>query len=66
MDIQVISLRAMAVKCPRCYQYHMVADNFDHLCDRCCDVLLADYPDHPSVPHIQQAYQEQRIKWSKP
>ena len=48
-------------KCPRCWRYTGEGRfNFDGLCDRCCAVILADYPEHPSVLHIQAAYARQR------
>lgn len=28
------------VKCPRCWRYHRLIQNYDGLCDRCCQVLL--------------------------
>ena len=40
------------VKCPRCWHYHTIKDNYDHLCDRCCLALIEGWPDHPSTPHI--------------
>lgn len=27
------------LKCPRCYRKHNVPDNFDFLCDGCCNIL---------------------------
>jgi len=45
-------------KCPRCWHYtHEGLHNHDGLCDRCCNVLVAAWPDHESVPHIKE-------KWS--
>src|SRR3990167_4378196 len=52
-----------AVKCPRCWRYHLMAMNFDYLCDWCCRVLLDDFPNHESVPHILEAYAKQREKY---
>lgn len=30
-----------ATRCPRCRKWHYVHLNYDGLCDRCCEVLLA-------------------------
>jgi hypothetical protein len=51
------------VKCPRCWHWHGVAENFDRLCDKCQQIMLADFPNHPSVPHIQSALTAQRAKY---
>ena len=51
------------VKCPRCWHWHGVVENYDSLCDRCCDVLVRDYPDHESVPFIKQCLAAQREKY---
>jgi hypothetical protein len=42
--IEIISLAKDPnyVKCPRCWKYHAVKDNFMSLCDTCCRVLLED------------------------
>ena len=57
------------VKCPRCWHYHTGVSNFghtieeieqnpklkdEHLCSKCCDVILEQYPNHPSAPYIKQ------------
>ena len=47
-------------KCPRCYTHHSIHGNFDNLCDRCQQIILEHFPDHPSVPHIKAAL----AKWS--
>lgn len=49
-------------KCPRCWNYHHI-DNYDHLCDKCQDVILNDYPDHESIPHIKANIQDQLKKY---
>ena len=39
--------RAEGVRCPRCW--HVTPEgrlNHDHLCDRCCAALLADWPEY--------------------
>ena len=52
------------VKCPRCWLWTVAGRfNYDHLCDRCCEVLVKDHPKHESVPHILAAYNEQAKKW---
>lgn len=53
------------VKCPRCLHYHPVIENFDNLCDRCQQILLTHFPNHPSVEHIKIALEKQRIKYAK-
>lgn len=54
---------AVGVKCPRCWKVHRVEVNFDHLCDRCCEVILEDYPEHESVPGIRAAHAKQLEIW---
>ena len=66
------------VKCPRCWHYHYVTDNFghlpeeilanpsladEHLCDNCQSTILKDFPNHSSVPHIKKHLQEQAAKY---
>jgi hypothetical protein len=53
------------VKCPRCWHYtHVGLFNFDGLCDRCCGVILDNYPDHWSVPGIRAKQKEQEERWN--
>lgn len=59
-------------KCPRCWHWHPDLLNFGHtweevntnpklrkekLCNRCQDIILTEFPDHPSVPHIKLSIQ---------
>lgn len=63
-DVTFTVSRAPGVKCPRCW--HVTGEgrfNFDGLCDRCCDVLIHDYPTHESVPLIVASRAEQRAQW---
>jgi hypothetical protein len=68
------------VKCPRCWHWHGVVENFGHLpadieanpklakeklCDRCQNVILTEFPNHPSVPHIKSALEAQRLKYKQ-
>jgi isoleucyl-tRNA synthetase len=44
-------------QCPRCWFYHSIEffpPNYDNLCDRCCRVMVQEYPDHPSVPKMKE------------
>ena len=67
------------VKCPRCWHWHGVVENFGHLpdeiaarpelakeklCDRCQSTILECWPDHPASPHIRSALAEQRRKYT--
>lgn len=67
------------VKCPRCWHWHGVIENFGHLpedieanpklakeklCDRCQKIILTHFPNHPSVPHIKAALEYQRKKYT--
>lgn len=67
------------VKCPRCWHWHGVSENFGHLqeeialnpklakeklCDTCQEIILAEHPHHASVPHILKALEVQRLKYS--
>lgn len=67
------------VKCPRCWHWHGVVENFGHLpeeiaanpklekeklCDNCQKTILSDFPNHPAVPHIKSALLAQRARYS--
>jgi hypothetical protein len=53
------------VKCPRCWHYtHEGLHNHDNLCDRCCNVLLSDFPDHESIPHIKESRERQKQQFT--
>ena len=79
--IEVLSIDdGRNVKCPRCWHWHGVVENFGHqpgtvlpnernpdkekLCDRCQQVILSDFPNHVSVPHIVAALSEQHRKYT--
>jgi ribosomal protein S27AE len=47
-------------ECPRCWRYTDTV-NFDNLCNRCVDVILAEHPDHPSVKLILQNLTERGL-----
>ncbi len=49
------------VKCPRCQKWGFYDLNHDHLCNRCIDVLLACYKEHPSVPLILANLAERQL-----
>ena len=49
-------------ECPRCRIVHTIQHNYDNLCDRCCKVLVEDFPDHESVPHIRAAMAAWRVE----
>ena len=69
------------VKCPRCWHWHGMTENFGHepgavlpdnrdpekekLCDRCQKIILTDYPTHPSVPHIKSAMTAQQANYAR-
>jgi hypothetical protein len=59
-DLEVSVKHFDGVGCPRCKHHHHATLNYDGLCDRCCGVLLAEHPNHPSIPHIQASYAAQR------
>lgn len=54
------------VKCPRCWHWHGVVENHDSLCDRCCHVLVENFPEHESVPFIHASLEAQRLKYARP
>jgi hypothetical protein len=54
------------IKCPRCWHMHTVLLNFDGLCDRCCNELVADWPGHESVPFIRACREAQKRHFSRP
>lgn len=51
------------VKCPRCWVWHGVKENYDYLCDRCWPILIKNYPTHWSIPHIKKSIKTQRKKY---
>jgi len=55
----------VAVKCPRCQRRHYVLDNFDNLCDRCCQTLATDFPNLDFIEEIKQSIAQQQIKYKK-
>lgn len=64
-DVQAEVTHADGHKCPRCQLWHQVTENFDGLCDRCCDVMITDWPQHEFTVEIIKSRQEQRIKYNK-
>lgn len=63
-DIEIVVTKADGMKCPRCWKVTGAGRfNFDGLCDPCAHLLIERFPDHESVPHIQQAYADQRARW---
>lgn len=40
-------VHADGVKCPRCQIWGAWVE-YDNLCAKCCNVLVTDYPEHPS------------------
>lgn len=67
MGVSVVSLKDSPdhVKCPRCWHYtHEGQHNHDGLCDRCCNVLLSDFPEHESIPHIKASREAQKQRWT--
>lgn len=58
---EVYVTRAEGVKCPRCWKLTGEGRfNYDGLCDPCCRVILADYPQHESAPFIQSFLRSQK------
>jgi len=54
---------AQGIKCPRCWHYHGVRENHDGLCDRCCLVMMQDFPQHEETPAITAKWQAQQSKY---
>ena len=49
--------KTKGAKCPRCYRYTREGHfNFAYLCDRCAQVVVTHFPDHPACPDIRAAY----------
>lgn len=65
VTVTPVSENPRNVKCPRCWQYHMVVGNFDNLCDRCQNVILTDYPEHESVAGIRAGIAAQLEKFRR-
>jgi hypothetical protein len=58
---EIVVTRTIHPKCPRCYRHTPEGHfNFDHLCDRCCTVILDLFPNHWSVPDIKAKIREFR------
>lgn len=65
MTCTITVTRAEGVKCPRCYRVTPEGTvNYDALCDRCCTVLLNDFPTHPVCAGILSAKAQQRARWT--
>ena len=80
MNIKVKSMDdGHNVKCPRCWHWHGVTENFGHLpeeisanpklakeklCDKCQQIILTDFPNHSAVPHIKAALAAQKTKYA--
>ena len=58
--------KADGVKCPRCWHYHVIAANHDHLCDRCIMVILEDYPGSETAAAIKANLADQRKQYTPP
>lgn len=52
------------VRCPRCWHWHGVIENFDGLCDGCQQLILKNFPGHASAPLIREARATQRMKYT--
>jgi len=52
------------VRCPRCWHWHGIGENFDSLCDDCQRVIVADYPEHPSAAAIRKTMKLQKEKYT--
>lgn len=44
--------------CPRCRGAHSIQGNHDGLCDRCCGVILSDFPDWELATLVKSARQK--------
>lgn len=62
-ELECVVERAEGLKCPRCQRICGIEANFDHLCDRCCEVMIADYPDHEATPLIIESLRLQKERW---
>lgn len=64
-----IEVRSLAnnpdyVKCPRCWHYtHEGLENHDNLCDRCCLVLMENFPNFSETPAIIKNWESQKQKY---
>lgn len=43
-----------SVKCPRCRVWGYWDLNYDNLCNRCVLIIVTEFKEHASVPHILQ------------
>lgn len=65
-DTHITAAPSRGLKCPRCWHYHHVKANHDNLCDRCCLVMMADFPLHEETPAIREKWEAQRVKYARP
>lgn len=62
MDLHVETCKSLGMKkCPRCRIYSYSDLNYHYLCNRCMAVIVNDYPDDPSVPHIMKNLNERGL-----
>lgn len=60
ISVTVVRMDSLgAYKCPRCRMYTF-CENYDNLCNRCVDVLVSEFPDHPSVAEILKVKEIQK------
>jgi hypothetical protein len=64
ITVKPVMLNPRSVKCPRCWQYHTVAENYDNLCDRCQNVILKHFPEHESADGIRASIAAQIEKYT--
>jgi hypothetical protein len=66
-EMEVKVTPTTGVKCPRCWHYHYVRENYDNLCDRCCRTILDDHPEFnlEVTEGIKIAIEKQKIKYTK-
>ncbi len=43
------------VECPRCREHHGDLISYQHICMRCAETMLFEYPHHPFTLELEQA-----------
>ena len=73
VSVESLKFNPNYCKCPRCQYWHTNKTSFghlpeeiekdpklanEHLCDKCQEFLVNNFPGHPSVPYIQSILKE--------
>jgi hypothetical protein len=60
-SIEVKVSVSTGIKCPRCWHFHHVTENYDNLCDRCHNVESSNSTETKKA--ISDSLKQQRMKY---